>query len=296
MNILGKILVFLVMVVTLFVLGFITHDFAARLNNQATNDQFKTELEIARKAGQAQQETIASIQKDLTAKNSENETLRQEKAMAQAEKAVFEVDRNKAVKDAEDRAKKAEINFESALAAQERMKKEVELLKTTVENREGVIIDLHAKLKTSQDLALALHRDLSFSQERNSVLVRRAQELEVQIAELIAAQSGKGNTTGALPKNPLASNPPQKFMKGVVERVDETDKSLVRISLGTDHGLKVGETLEVYRLGPNAEYIGMIRIEDAHHHTSVAKMIRTPGTPLRTIREGDTVSSTLSPR
>ena len=120
------------------------------------------------------------------------------------------------------------------------------------------------------------------------------QELERHISEIVSGT--KTEVAGALAKDPAAPNPPQKFMKGVVERVDTTDKSLVSVSLGTDHGLKVGQTLEVYRLSPNAEYIGLIRIGETYHHTSVGRLVRSPGTGPRAMREGDVVSSSLNPR
>lgn len=173
------------------------------------------------------------------------------------------------------------------------MKKETEELKKVIEDREVRILNLHEKFKAEQDQRLSLDRDLKFSLERNQILIARIQELERYVSEL---QVGTKSDVSVQPKSPNEPNPPQKFVKGVVEKVDSTDKTLVRISLGTDHGLRVNNTLEVYRLSPNAEYVGMIRIEDAHHHTSVGRLVRQPGTGPRAVREGDVVSSSLTPR
>jgi WD40 repeat protein len=97
-------------------------------------------------------------------------------------------------------------------------------------------------------------------------------------------------------KEAVAPNPPLKFMKGVVDRVDEKDKSLVSVSLGTDHGLKVGNTLEVYRLTPEPRYIGVVRIEDVLQRTSVARVVRLlPGKELQDVRAGDQVASSITP-
>jgi hypothetical protein len=294
MNTLGKILVVLNFVVALVVVGFLTHNYAARTNNYQTNEQLKQELDIARKNNQAMMDTTTGLQLQLTAVKSELETKKQDIALAQAQWAVREADLQRAFKDSEDRGKLAEINFAKALQAMERMEKEVAVLKTSIEDREDRLVKLHAKHKDIQDLAMSLDRDLKFSQDRNQILVGRVQELERSLSEIISGV--KADSTAALPKDPTAANPPQKFMKGVVERVDGTDKSLVRISLGTDHGLKVGNTLDVYRTSPNPEYVGLIRIEDAHHHTAVARFVRSPGTTPRVAREGDIVSSSLNPR
>lgn len=293
MNTLSKILIFFVFVMTLVVVGFVTHLFAARTNNHFTADQYKNELDIARKNNQALMATTEALQTQLSTAKADLEAKKQDLALSQAQWATLEADLRRSFKDSEDRGIKAETNLLAALAAQERMKQEVELLKKTVEDREDRLVKVHAKYKDSQDLAIALDRDLKFSQERNQNLIQRIQELERNFAEIV---SGAKSDSGALPKDPTANNPPQKFVKGVIERVDGTDKTLVQVSLGSDHGLKVNNTLEVYRLGSSPEYIGMIRIEDAHHHTSVGRLVRTPGVAPRAIREGDVVSSSLTPR
>lgn len=294
MNTLSKILIFVVFVLTFVVVGFLTHTFAARTNNAFTAEQYKNELDIARKNNAAMMATLEAVQNQLTTAKADLEAKKQDINLNTAQWTVREAELMTAFKQSEDRAKLTDINFEKALVAQQRLKKEVDELSNVVEDREKRLVALHTKFKDTQDLAISLDRDLKFSQERNQILIKRVQELEYEISNALVAKSG--DTSGALPKDPSASNPPQKFVKGVVERVDSTDKSLVRVSLGTDHGLKVNNTLEVYRLSPTTEYIGQIRIEDAHHHTSVGRLVRTPGVAPRPIREGDVVSSSLTPR
>ena len=293
MNTLSKILIFLVFVMTFVIVGFVTHTFAARTNNSFTAEQYKTELDIARRNNQAMVETTGALQTQVTALKADLEAKKQDIALNQAQWTIREAELLKSFKDSEDRAKFVDVTFEKALAAQERMKKEVDVLKTTIEDREDRIVKLNERFKNSQDLAISLDRDLKFSQERNQILISRVQELERNNAEII---SSTNTVAGSSPREVTSSNPPQKFIRGVVERVDTTDKTLVRVSLGTDQGLKKDNTLEVYRLSPAAEYIGQIRIEDAHHHTSVGRLIRTPGVTPRAIREGDVVSSSLNPR
>lgn len=292
MNTMGKILVILNFVMACAVIGFIVFKYANEMNNQQAVKQLEVELTIARKTNQIMTDTNSRLHAQLTSAKSELEKERQERAQEQGEWAVKEVALRKDAEDAKSLADAAKINFEKALAAQERMRQENEGLKKTIEDREGRLVILHEKYKLSQDLAMSLDRDLKFSQERNQGLLKRNGELEITISELTL---GKNVASGALPKDPLSPNPPPKFVKGVIERVDNVDKSLVRVSLGTDHGLKVNNTLEVYRMNPT-EYVGMIRIEDAHHHTSVGRLVRLPGTQPRAVREGDVVSSSLSPR
>lgn len=292
MNTMGKILVVLNFLLAVAVIAAIMYKFANETNNQLAAKQYEVELTIARKTNQAMTDQNSRLHAQLTATKSDLEKERQDRALEQAQWAVKEAEMRKDSEDSKSLADIAKINFEKALAAQERMRQEIEGLKKTIEDREGRLVVLHQKYKDSQDLAMSLDRDLKFSQERNQILLERNRELELHISELTV---GKNVASGALPKDPASPNPPPKFVKGVIERVDSTDKSLVRVSLGTDHGLKVNNTLEVYRMNP-PEYVGMIRIEDAHHHTSVGRLVRTPGTQPRAIREGDVVSSSLNPR
>lgn len=292
MNTMGKILVVLNFVMAVAVIGFILFNFAAQTNNPQVAKQYETELTIARKTNQAMTDENSRAHARLNATKSDLEKERQDRVVEQAQWAVKEAEMRKDSEDAKSLADLAKINFEKALAAQERMRQEIEGLKKTIEDREGRLVVLHQKYKDSQDLAMSLDRDLKFSQERNQILLERNRELEIIISNELV---GKGAAAGALAKDPSSPNPPPKFVKGVIERVDTTDKALVRVSLGTDHGVKKDNTLEVYRMNP-PEYIGMIRIEDAHHHTSVGRLVRTPGTQPRSIREGDVVSSSLNPR
>ncbi len=294
MNTLGKILVVLNFVFALVVAAFLSVKFATETNWKNGENKLREELDVSYKANKALQETAGTSLNQLSVAKGELQIKMQDLALKQAEWTVLEAGLQKSFKDAESRGKLAELHNDHSVTAMERMKKEVDALKDQVADREGRVLALHVKLKDSQDLAMMLDRDLKFSQDRNQNLIRRNQELEVAVAEMLAPN--KGEAVGALAKDPMAPNPPPKYIKGTVEQVDKTDKGLVKVTLGSDHGLKAGHTLEVYRRSPSAEYVGLIRIQEVYHHTSVARLIRAPGSAPREMREGDEVSSVLSPR
>jgi hypothetical protein len=294
MNTLGKILVILNFVFALVVGAFITMKSATETNWKAGVEQLQQELVAARASSTALQSMASGLQNQITAVKTELEAKKLELSLKQAEWAVQEAKLQKDYKDAEARGKLAEITLESGTKAMERMQKEVEDLKSHVEKRDGLLVDVHKKYRDAQDLINELDRSLKFSQDRNDGLLKRVQEMERDRAEAVTGV--KSTDAVGLAKDPNAPNPPAKFIKGIVEKVDAKDTSLASLSLGTDHGLKVGNTLEVYRLSPSVEYIGLIRIEDAHHHSSIGKLIRTPGNPLRAMREGDVVSSSINAR
>jgi len=294
MNTLGKILVVLNFVFALVVGAFLTLKFATETNWKAGVEKLSAELDAARANSQAAIDTASLLSTQLTAAKAELETKKQDLALFQAQFAVREQELLRAFQNAEARGKNAEVNSTSNSYAMERMKKEVESLKANIENREDLIVKLHAKVKDSSDLAMTLERDLRFSQDRNQGLLGRVQELERNVSEIVSG--AKAETANALAKDPYAANPPAKNVRGTIERVDSKDTSLVSVTLGTDHGIKVGHTLEVFRLRPTPEYIGMIKIEDALPHSSVARLVRVPGVQPKQILRGDEVGSSLVSR
>ena len=85
-----------------------------------------------------------------------------------------------------------------------------------------------------------------------------------------------------------AKNPPPQQVEGVVKAID--DKSgLVTISVGDDVGLVKGNTLEVYRLKPEAKYVGAIQVIDTKEHEAVAKPFKVQ----IVLQVGDKVTSKI---
>jgi hypothetical protein len=91
---------------------------------------------------------------------------------------------------------------------------------------------------------------------------------------------------------PNRPNPPAVSLKGKVEKIDARD-GLVEISIGADQGLKKNNTLEVYRLSPKAEYLGMLRVVEVSQHKAVGRMIRNTFANRSHVQQGDEVASSL---
>jgi beta-lactamase regulating signal transducer with metallopeptidase domain len=102
-----------------------------------------------------------------------------------------------------------------------------------------------------------------------------------------------GPNPGAVnvPAGGAPANPPPGQLQGRVLKVEE---KLVRVSLGRDAGLKINHTLEVYRLHPEPQYLGRLRIEDVTQGEAVGLLLPSAA-PVRPVQEGDQVASTLRP-
>ena len=83
---------------------------------------------------------------------------------------------------------------------------------------------------------------------------------------------------------------PPEDVKGKILEVDPRS-GLATISIGTDYGVNVGNTLEVYHLSPKPEYVGTVRVVDANFKQAVVR----PVLPLRTgsLQKDDIVASRI---
>jgi DNA repair exonuclease SbcCD ATPase subunit len=164
--------------------------------------------------------------------------------------------------------------LKAIIAAQQknadRLVAENELLRKAIAEREKANVQLETKANEYKQKAVEFEA--------------RAKTLQLRLENLLEELRGQQ----PLPKEDRKieePNPPAAKLEGKVSKVAGR---LVELNLGTDHGLKEGHTLEVYRLDPMPKYIGRIRITDARHTMAVGRMI---GKELP--KEGDQVTSKL---
>src|SRR5262249_44049478 len=84
--------------------------------------------------------------------------------------------------------------------------------------------------------------------------------------------------------------PPPGDVQGVVTGVSEG--GLISLNKGSDQGLAKGQTLEVYRMAPKAEWVARIRLVEVNNHESVGRII-VPANPPVTVNKGDLVGSNI---
>jgi hypothetical protein len=94
------------------------------------------------------------------------------------------------------------------------------------------------------------------------------------------------------PKKAKFPNPPPKEIKGVIEKIDALDRSLVSLSVGSDDGLEAGHTVDVYRLEPQPKFLGTLQIVNVTARTAVGQVV---GGAAPSLRVGDLVARQLTP-
>jgi hypothetical protein len=77
---------------------------------------------------------------------------------------------------------------------------------------------------------------------------------------------------------------------GLVTKTNTSEK-MVQINLGTDHGLKEGVVMDVFRVGNTAQYLGQIRLFKVDKTEAVGSVI--PNTLKGTIQEDDHVATRI---
>jgi RNA polymerase sigma factor (sigma-70 family) len=88
------------------------------------------------------------------------------------------------------------------------------------------------------------------------------------------------------------ARPLQNPALGKVKAVD-ADGGLITINLGSDAGLRLGNTLEVYHLKPKPTYVGTLRVHDVRPQEAIGKLMGRR--PAAAVQVGDTVSGEAAP-
>jgi hypothetical protein len=118
--------------------------------------------------------------------------------------------------------------------------------------------------------------------------LNRLKDRQVQLAEQIA-QAKKVLAASGLDINvPVGNTPPE--VQGIV--VAAKEGGMVEISIGSDDGLRQGNTLDVFRSeGPTGKYLGRIEVLETKPDRSVAKVL--PEFRKGIIQKEDRVSTKL---
>lgn len=234
--------------------------------------QAQAELKLLRGQLKALQEAI----KKREAKILESERKAREEALAarlaaEAAREVAEAERA--------RAEKAAREARELLRQLDAKKPGVEDL---IKKRDQEILQLTQEKQALRNQAIANEQRAKAQQARAEALLAQVRELTAQLAKKEFHLPGPGE----------GSNPPMVYVKGAVTKVNDSKEGLVEISLGTDHGLKKGHTLEVFRLQPRPEYLGRVRIIAVEMDRSVGQMV-SPAAKQKQIKVGDSVASSV---
>src|SRR6516164_8591973 len=285
MNTVGKILVILNFLFAVIVGAFLVADVATRNQWKEKYFELLKEANLSTKSRDVTMAVTGNVVRDYKDLQLELEQtyqkLKDQEEAAKAMKVNLQVD----IADRDNKLKDADLSLKQALAAKQRLTDEIALLNSAIKDREGTIVQLQTSVKTFRQQAQNFESIARTRQIQNEHLLEQLRD----VTRALALKESGVSPERMVVRNPNDPNPPAFKIDGKIEKVEGT---LVQLSLGTDHGLQENNTLDVYRLQPNPQYLGMVRIVDARHHTSVGRLIPSgSGASKLQPREGDLVTS-----
>jgi hypothetical protein len=274
MNFIGKIFVVLIFVMSLVFMSFAVAVYGTHQNWKKEAEKQKGLVEIARTELTKAEEAVTKLEAEKT-----QEIKAREQALAKLEEQRKELatQRDALVKERDAllvKDQEAVVALKAAQQNLERLTAEVEGLRTNIR-------DAQSERDKHFERVVALTDQIH--QEQGEV--KRLTERRLQLAEQLAAADLVLKQHGLDKNMPLDGAPPMLHGKVLATSRD----NLVEISLGTDDGLRIGHTVEVFR---GSKYLGRIEVMHATTDRAVGKII--PGFKKGVIQKDDDVATRFS--
>lgn len=277
MSWIGKILAVMVMLLAVFGMWLTASAFAVRTNWKVQADTYKKAFDEAKAARESEYRTNQS-ERDALARQVKAELTKVQGLIAQLEKAGTENTENaKSIAQLKVRydtlnvqAAELQANLAAAQSGADKLQDRVNRLE---EDKIKLTVTTEQAVKDKQ-AAETLARQ---AQADKLIAERKAEELASALADEKVNRGGSlaGGTNLFTPR----PTPVPEGVRGTVERYDS---GYVVINLGIDHGVTKGATLDVYRTGTDAKYLGTVVIDTAYPQAAVGTF--RPSDPRRSIR------------
>ena len=271
-NVLGKIFVFGVFVMSLMLMSFAVAIYSSHVNRQEVAKKRQEDLDKLK----AEETSLNQEITRLTANVATSEAAR-DQVIAKFQQALIEKDKElKTLKDARDdkltEMQKKIADLATVEADLTRAREEVTKLQAEVRDKQQKV---DSQVTRAAEIAGQLHEKESFLEIANE---RKAQ-LEKQVAQARLLLKQNGLSLDSLPKDRVPT------MNGVVMAVAD---DAIEVSLGFDDGLQTGHQIEVYR---NDEYLGRAIVKSVKPDRAVAVLVREYSRGI--VQRGDKVTTRL---
>jgi uncharacterized protein YlxW (UPF0749 family) len=271
-NVLGKIFVFGVFVMSLMLMSFAVAIYSSHVNWQEVAKKKQEDLDKLK----AEETSLNQEITRLTANVATSEAAR-DQVIAKFQQALIEKDKElKTLKDARDdkltEMQKKITDLATIEADLTRAREEVTKLQAEVRDKQQKV---DSQVTRAAEIAGQLHEKESFLEIANE----RKSQLEKQVAQARLLLKQNGLSLDSLPKDRVPT------MNGVVMAVAD---DAIEVSLGFDDGLQTGHQIEVYR---NDEYLGRAIVKSVKPDRAVAVLVREYSRGI--VQRGDKVTTRL---
>jgi chromosome segregation ATPase len=271
MNLIGKIFVVLIFVMSLVFMSFAVAVYGTHQNWKKKAEDLTTQLADARKNLQFREEEKAKLEENIA-----KEAIAKREALAklETEKAELQRQRDDMSKMRDELVAKDKTNVAALDSAQQNLKK----LTAEVEGLRGEIREAQADRDKHFEQVVKLTDQIHQAQGD----LKRLDERNLQLAAQVAA-SGKVLAAHGLTKDtPVDGIPPA--IRGKVLAINQDN--MIEVSLGSDDGLRAGHTLEIFRA---SNYLGRLQVLRTETDRAVGKIL--PGFKKAAIQKGDDVAT-----
>jgi uncharacterized protein YlxW (UPF0749 family) len=271
-NVLGKIFVFGVFVMSLMLMSFAVAIYSSHVNWQEVAKKKQEDLDKLK----AEESSLNQEITRLTANVASSEAAR-DQVIAKFQQALIEKDQElKKLTEARDEKltdmQKKIADLATVEADLTRAREEVTKLQAEVRERQQKV---DAQVTRAAEIAGQLHEKESFLEIANE----RKSQLEKQVAQARVLLKQNGLSLDNLPKDRVPT------MNGVVMAVAD---DAIEVSLGFDDGLQTGHQIEVYR---NDEYLGRAIVKSVKPDRAIAVLVREYARGI--VQRGDKVTTRL---
>jgi multidrug efflux pump subunit AcrA (membrane-fusion protein) len=290
MTILGKILVFLVLVLSIVWNALVVNAYVTRTNWQA---EAKRAHAKAKEAADSANEMKKLLDEERAAAEEAKRAYRAELERQYSQVAQLLKDRadlNQQIHTAFEQAKGQGAQAGVQQTNVEKLQQQVDNLDRLIQEKQQQLTDLTLQAQQDRVAAEQARIDAAAVRQQNDRLAARVQQLNSELEEY-------RRTHGALrqrgPGEQLAAPVPEGF-RGTVTRTEGTAQDLragrdvwVEFKPGLDAGVRPGAVVTVFRRnnGTDARYLGTIRVERADAKDSVGRF--TPARPARAVGPDD---------
>lgn len=271
-NVIGKIFVFAVFVMSLMLMSFAVAIYSSHVNWQEEARKSKESLDKLKAEEASLNQEITRLTKNVA----DSEAAR-DQVIAKFQQALVEKDKElKSLKDARDE-KLGDMQTKIAdLATVEddltTARKQLESLQAEVREKQQKV---DAQVTRAAELAAQLHEKESFLE----IATERKAQLEKQVAQARVLLKQNGLSLDSLPKDRVPT------VSGVVMAVADDS---IEVSLGIDDGLQTGHQIEVYR---DDQYVGRAVVRSVKPDRAIAVLLREYSRGI--VQRGDKVTTRL---
>jgi peptidoglycan hydrolase CwlO-like protein len=284
MNIIGKIFVFAVFVMSLVFMSFAVALYSTHTNWRdeitRTADQvqankplgYKAQLEQAKKERETLTQQIDLLTRQVAESEAERDQVvaKIQTALEQKDKELQDLRKSKDVR--EDERHKAQAELVTARAELDKAAKAVDDLRAEVR-------EMHAKVDGQVDRATKLASELHEKESFLEIANERKAQLEKQVANARLLLKQYGLAIESLPRDHVPA------IDGVVSAVADDS---VEVTLGGDDGVQMGHFLEVWR---DDQYLGRVVVISVKSDRAVGRIV--PEFRRGVIQPGDRVATRL---